>query len=278
MIEEPRTLGADERMVGILTSPESPSRAAPTVLLLNAGLVHHVGPNRLNVDVARALANAGFRSLRFDQSGIGDSSLAASESSYEKQAVTDIVEVMDELGSDDGSRFVAMGLCTGAYNALNAMHEDPRLVGGVLIDGYAFPTFRYQVTHQLRRVSQWWRWKRYLKRMLSIGDSHEVTNPYESMVFQPVTLERADYEQRVSQILGRGARLQLVFTGHGPQPYNYESQFADAFPTLAGEGVEVSYFPDATHTFTRVDHRRDLIDEVVKWTSANFLRSSAGVE
>ena len=68
-------MGRHKSLVGIFTeSSQSPAvTAPPTVVLLNAGIVHRVGPNRMHVLLARALAAAGISSLRFDMSGIGDS-------------------------------------------------------------------------------------------------------------------------------------------------------------------------------------------------------------
>ena len=64
--------GADEHLFGIL-SRTSHSTERLAVLIFNAGSVHHVGPNRVSVTLARNLAAWGFPCLRFDHEGIGDS-------------------------------------------------------------------------------------------------------------------------------------------------------------------------------------------------------------
>ena len=67
-------MGRHKSLVGTLPIVAiSAVTAPPTVVLLNAGIVHRVGPNRMHVLLARALAAAGIPSLRFDMSGIGDS-------------------------------------------------------------------------------------------------------------------------------------------------------------------------------------------------------------
>ena len=74
MNEQALSLGPNHSIVGILTSPpRGVARKGIAVLLLNAGLIHHVGPNRLYVRLARVLASMGFSTVRFDFSGIGDS-------------------------------------------------------------------------------------------------------------------------------------------------------------------------------------------------------------
>ena len=69
-------IGAQPGMVGVETRPlgnDGGERAAVAAILLGAGLVHRVGPNRLTVRLARRLAARGIASVRFDHRGIGDS-------------------------------------------------------------------------------------------------------------------------------------------------------------------------------------------------------------
>ncbi len=77
MKEHALLLGKDRSLVGILTEngdADFPGKNELTgVLLLNAGLIHHIGPSRIYVKIARMLASMGFIVLRFDFSGIGDS-------------------------------------------------------------------------------------------------------------------------------------------------------------------------------------------------------------
>ena len=72
MIEEVTRFGSNGSLVGILSRPMRSNRNLPAILLLNAGLVHRVGPNRIYVRLARHFAALGFSVLRFDFSGIGD--------------------------------------------------------------------------------------------------------------------------------------------------------------------------------------------------------------
>ena len=72
--------GPDEQLVGILTHPEAASSTAVTIL--NAGVLHRIGPHRLHVLLARRLAELGFHALRLDLGGIGDS-VASSDAARE---------------------------------------------------------------------------------------------------------------------------------------------------------------------------------------------------
>ena len=58
--------GDAESLVGIVTLPSAPTNST-AVVLLNAGVIHRVGPHRMNVQLARRLAARGFTALRFDR-------------------------------------------------------------------------------------------------------------------------------------------------------------------------------------------------------------------
>lgn len=273
MTERPLLLGPDERMLGILAGPEPFAGASrPIVLLLNAGLVHRVGPNRLNVKIARSLATDDFTSVRFDMSGIGDSDRSTVERSYVDQSITDIAEAIDTLQRQTGvEEYVVVGLCTGAYNALEAASADPRVKGCVLIDGYAYPTPRFTITNQTRRILQLWRWKRYLSRRLGLNDTNSSnTQPDDVLVFQPEEMDKSEFGRRINSLTARGAYIHFVYTGFGPQPYNYEGQLRDAFPGFDEDRISVLFIPEATHTFTLPTHREQLVDSIVAWMAHRF--------
>ena len=142
MNETTLAFGANAGLVGTL-SAVAPHAAGIGGLLFNAGVVPRIGPNRLNVRIARALAASGIPSLRFDISGRGDSAPARGMESYEQQAVADIRAAMNLLNERTGaSRFALMGICSGAENAFHAALADERVVGVTLMDSYHYPTLR----------------------------------------------------------------------------------------------------------------------------------------
>jgi pimeloyl-ACP methyl ester carboxylesterase len=94
------------------------------VLLLNAGAVHHVGPNRLHVALARRLAALGHTVLRMDLSGLGDSRARpdiAENKVYSTAAMEDVLVGLAHLAfRTGGAPCAAVGLCSGAYHAFKA--------------------------------------------------------------------------------------------------------------------------------------------------------------
>jgi len=111
---------SDVGLFGILTQPQLGNSAA-TVVLLNAGLIDHVGPSRLWVSLARSWAKAGVSVLRVDLSGIGDSPVREGQDydvPYPVEVFEDLELITHAVSPDDPSNVVLAGLCSGAYHAV----------------------------------------------------------------------------------------------------------------------------------------------------------------
>ena len=121
-------------LAGVLTEPDGEVRA--TVVLLNAGAIRRVGPNRMWVEGARRWAAHGVRTLRVDLSHIGDAAGADVWSSgnaqfYEPAYRGEVGTLLDRLG---GKSVLLAGLCSGAYWAFHAGQDDPRVRSVVLLN------------------------------------------------------------------------------------------------------------------------------------------------
>jgi pimeloyl-ACP methyl ester carboxylesterase len=130
-------IGEEPSLVGILTEPVQPAAAQSGlgVLLLNAGILHDVGPSRLYVQMARSLAAEGHLVLRFDFAGVGDSELRQDGLSFEQSAVLQTQQAMDFLTRTRGlHRFVAGGICSGAVTAARVALADERIAGLALLN------------------------------------------------------------------------------------------------------------------------------------------------
>src|SRR5258708_37545034 len=137
MKEEVVLFGTRQSLVGIVTDPATVSaqRARTAVILLNAGIVHRVGPGRIYVKIARALAAMGFVVLRFDFSGIGDSTVRHDHLCFEKSAVAEAQEAMGDLNATrGGEHFIFLGGCSGAFASFETACCDARVVGAILIN------------------------------------------------------------------------------------------------------------------------------------------------
>jgi alpha-beta hydrolase superfamily lysophospholipase len=109
-------------LFGIETTAQD-STDRPTVLFLNSGNDWHVGPNRLWVTLSRRWAQAGYRCVRFDESGLGDSPVHPGQSRHTiwaPQAFDDVAAVAAAVSPQDPADVVLAGLCSGAYQALES--------------------------------------------------------------------------------------------------------------------------------------------------------------
>jgi hypothetical protein len=93
------------------------------VILINAGAIHRVGPNRLYVALARDLAARGDLVVRLDLSGIGDSRPRGRQPDnvvYSPHAVDDVGVAVAWCRRQGATRIAVAGLCSGAYHSLKA--------------------------------------------------------------------------------------------------------------------------------------------------------------
>lgn len=97
----------------------------PVVVFLSSGADYHAGPSRLWVTLARQWAAQGFRCVRVDLSGLGDSPERPGQARgvlRAPEAFDDVADVVAAL-ADDPRQVVLVGLCSGAYQALEGALE-----------------------------------------------------------------------------------------------------------------------------------------------------------
>jgi pimeloyl-ACP methyl ester carboxylesterase len=274
MKERAFQFGASGNLTGIVCEPgsEVEPNGKLGVILLNSGILHRVGACRLHVQIARALAAAGFASLRFDFSGIGDSEARKDSLPFEESAPLEVVEAMDHLQRLKGvESFILIGLCSGADAAFYTATRDPRAVGLCQLDAWPYRTWRHYVHHygpRMRRASVW---KRYLARLLRMQPRVQQEVPGEDLVlptYVRVNPPRDTVAGHLRQLIGRGTRLLHIYSG-GQEDYNYRRQFRDAFRSVPfGDQLEVEYIPEASHIFTGLEHQQRVVSLVRQWALA----------
>jgi hypothetical protein len=274
-IEKVAQFGPDRGHIGILTVPVQPVAEAPTIVLLNSGIIHRVGSNRIGVKLARAFGAAGFTTLRFDYSGIGDSQRRVDVPSLQESVGRDISVALQFCERMMDSRaFVLAGLCSGAYDALHNARDDARIVGVFMVDipgpfKNGWHTFHH-IKSRLLRPSSWGNPLRKSAHYLA-----ELKQPRGGSGEQKYILgarSRASREwmdDHMCAVLSRGAYLSFIFTRGDGAVYNHESLFPNLFPDAARHRlVKYAYFPNADHAFSRARERSRLISHAVEWLDA----------
>ena len=283
MREKAVRFGKTKSLVGIVTeAPNGASRdGGPAVIMLNSGILHHIGACRLHVKLARALAPAGYTVMRFDHSGIGDSDARRETLPFEKSAVLDVQEAMDYLTATKGAReFVLMGLCSGADMSFKVAGADSRVVGMMQLDAWAYRTLGYWVRYYRDRVLNVSVWKHWLRRKLTRvvrrsgapgsalarPDADAVTPEYRR-VFPPRDVVAAELQT----LLQRGVHFFNVFSGGQGDHFNYRGQHRAAFRSVDfRDQVRVEYLPDANHLFTGLDHQQFVVAATAEWMSGHW--------
>jgi len=120
------------RLIGVLHRAEGPGSSRGVVVVVG-GPQYRVGSHRQFVLLARALAQRGIPTLRFDQAGVGDSD--GDPAGFENLA-SDLHDAIDELQKHEPGveRVCVWGLCDGASAALMYAASDPRVDRLVLLN------------------------------------------------------------------------------------------------------------------------------------------------
>jgi pimeloyl-ACP methyl ester carboxylesterase len=153
------------RLFGILHQPECPRDSAVAILLLSPGVKTRVAPHRLYNKMAERFVALGYRVLRFDFYGLGDSEGEVRETYLADlygaiqvgRYVNDTIAAMDWMQDTYGtSRFIVSGLCGGAITGLLAGARDRRVTAllglgiPVILDGANIDFTRYMTDAQLK--------------------------------------------------------------------------------------------------------------------------------
>jgi len=130
--------GENGELNGIVTHPRDEKTSQIGVILLNAGFLHKVGPNRIYVKIARGLSSIeNCTVLRFDFSGIGDSPSSSSNQSHKNRKSSEIQASIDFICEKyNVPNIILIGFCSGADAAFDFLGKDNRTKGTILINGY----------------------------------------------------------------------------------------------------------------------------------------------
>jgi pimeloyl-ACP methyl ester carboxylesterase len=268
MQEQAFRFGRARHLVGIAGLPPSTTPERVGVIVLNAGLVHRIGPFRMHVEMTRRLNAYGYPTLRFDLSTIGDSAASGESQTRKQQICADVGDAMNLLGEQAAcKRFVLIGLCSGSQSAHMVACSDPKVAGAVFLDGYAYRTLGYHLRYYLPRLLDVQRWRRRMlarRRQAPAAGSDEPT-------FTVAPLPQATVRADLAGMLDRGLKLCLIYSGGISRYFNHARQFRECFGRVVSHpGVFTRFLKEADHTYILTGDRNRLLDNVERWLSENF--------
>lgn len=289
MNERVATFGPDEAeaLIGIETLPPEGTGSAerPAILILNAGVVLRVGPHRITVRMARRLAREGFHVLRFDLAGLGDSG-RRNISSSESPNVQDVRRAMDYLEQSAGAkRFVLIGICSGADNGIKTAAVDPRVVGVVMLDAYAYRTLKFYWLKLRSRGHDWDAWTGFARRASRAAvERVRARFPHADSEAAALRVQasqlnvryippKREFAEKLRTVVDRGTRCYIIYTANASDKYSYPEQFDDGFRRFGLEGrICCEYWPNVNHTFTELAMQERLFAAVTAWTRQHWVR------
>ncbi|HET7866987.1 MAG TPA: alpha/beta hydrolase [Burkholderiaceae bacterium] len=271
-------------LFGVLTREEGEG-AQPAVLMLNSGSVHHIGPNRLWVRLARDWAGRGVTVLRLDISGIADSPPqpgAEENVVYSRQAASDVAAALAYLRSLGATECHAMGLCSGGYHALKAAMAGQDIASATMVNPL---TFYWKEGTQMSDLKDYevsglaakfrsklfttTSWKKLLRGKVDVRIVAQVAWRRLWSFVYPHALElarvlhlplRNDLARDLGSTARKGVRLQFIFAENAPGFELLEKQGGQAIHRLvARRQATLDFVPGADHTFTRIDAREQLV-------------------
>lgn len=267
MKEQAFKFGENKQGIGTLTLPDDTS-AAPIVILLNAGLSHRAEPYRLNVLVARALAEIGYICVRVDLSGKGDTPARVNMTNRESVEL-DWQYIKANLLQQFGERsLIIFGLCSGADNGIKIAAFDPMVKGLILLDAVSKPDKGFYSRELLNKLSNPNKWKKIHKII-----SNRVFNKLrknEKLLNDPTGLRDEptdeDMQKCFNNLVKYNGRILMFFTGQALYHYNERGQFCKGMNISGLESIiEEVFWPQVEHIYSVQTHRDSLLKAINIW-------------
>jgi hypothetical protein len=281
MQEHTRIVGAEGHLVATFT-PANRLPGVPTplvVILSNSGVIPRSGPHRINVLLARVLADMGIPSVRFDMSGLGDSQRSSSTRTVTQQWVADTRDVMDAAQAQFGcGRFMMVGLCSGAIIGHLVALEDARMRAVLLWDMYAYQTLQsrlrtlaFKIGRAGLRGSAQKAAVMLLRRLRLMAPDNTPPKPKGEMSTSP---PKEEFMARVERLTSQGVELLFAYCGGQPEWFNHRGQFAAMFrgqPWLPRVSFEMLQNTD--HLITSGPAKQAFIDMTTDWIRQKLVRA-----
>lgn len=289
---ELRPEGAIERAVsfgddlqGVFCEPDRDVRATRAVLFCNTGGDPRAGIGGFATRAARDLARHGIASLRFDFAGLGDSPSAdpAPVHIFETPRDADMRAALDFLEAQGLNAVTLVGVCAGAYHALQMAWNEPRIRGVFAVspvklvwragdslnfdrkdDGKATQAYA-QAAKDLQT------WRRLLAGGVDLGAVSQtlVLRLRGRLKGMALRLAPQSPANRMDQFLRRGGRACLVMGLEDASLDEIESHFGHGGRRLnrvAGASLEV--LPDLDHGLARSASRDLALERLMTWLDA----------
>jgi uncharacterized protein len=265
-----------DTLVGIVSRPVQEVRDTGVIILIG-GPQYRIGGHRQYVLLARALADAGYPTLRFDYRGNGDS--GGDRRVYDCVS-DDIAAAIGALqGRVPGVRRVALwGLCGGASAALIYCHDrsDPRVAGVCLMNPWVRTETSLARTHVKhyygRRVLQLEFWRKLLRGGIAIGALKGfIDNLRLARGASRSAQSTMSFQDRMAAAWHAYPGAMVLMTSGRDYTAKEFLEYVRVEPAWSGAlqrpGLQRREFPDADHTCSEPLQRAEMQRAIVDWLS-----------
>lgn len=282
IVERATFVDPERRLFAVVSAPAGPDgqpdlRGGRALLWLNAGSIAHIGPNRMTVALARSFASDGWVVVRMDVSGIGESAPAPGEEEnvvYTERSRADTRAALGFLRDLGAKESHAIGLCSGAYNALKAAVAGQAWDTVVMVNPATFfwkpgmsLDFEYRESRVKREASRYKRaaldpksWLKLLRGKVKVEALVQILSRRAVAIAETSAREIArrvgrpmpdDLGAELETVAKRGVPMHFVFASGEPGLELLETQGGGVARRLRARGritLEIIEGPD--HTFT----------------------------
>jgi pimeloyl-ACP methyl ester carboxylesterase len=275
VVEEPVEIAG---LAAIATRPRRDPRPRRALVLLNAGAVRSVGPNRMYVAIARRCAAEGTLVVRADLSGLGDSPAMLGEPDrvvYMDTAAAEIAGLVAWCRSAGADRVVLGGLCSGGYYALQRAVAGEPLAGLIVINPGAPDVATHRATEDAERyrhaVRDPEKWKKLfaggvdLRRLASsllTRATDRATAAVELVARRLGKPLPTDLGAQLTALVKRGVTPTFIFSGGEPDLVMFREHVGPLLDKLEHAGLTLHVVEGADHTFTAMWSQAALVDQV----------------
>lgn len=263
--------GENKRLHGVVTVPLDARRPNLALVLVSAGFTAKIGPYRLYTDIARALAELGFMTLRFDLGGIGNSQIARPDQTLQERTKQDIQDALTYLEtSREIDDFVIGGLCSGAEDAFRYAETDERARGVILVDPHAYQNLAWRVRgiftrYSLNRVV--YKMLRTTKAINVVVDSQGNSNVegFEGSLINYQYMAQDESTRILSTLVDRGTHVHYIYTAGRIDTFHHKNQIHSMFPTIDfKDRLAIDHLPHIQHVQIFAEDRHILVDTIVR--------------
>ncbi|GAB5381754.1 MAG: hydrolase 1, exosortase A system-associated [Aliiglaciecola sp.] len=274
MLEQAITFDCENaQLLGILHGVEVPSKVA--VLLVVGGPQYRVGSHRQFIQLSRYLAQQGIPSLRFDYTGMGDSS--GDKKSFESIDEDILAATNTLIEKTKAEKVVIWGLCDAASAAMMYVPSDDRVAGLVLLNPWLRSDAAMGKTmlkyYYLQRLTSAEFWKKLFSGKVKVAESVGDAKGFVKDSVASEQTSQQSYQSRMQKGLAQfSGEICLILSGVDLTAKEFEEQTLGkkSWRVLQSKNAQLHKIEQADHTFSTKKYKQE-----VETITANFVKQLA---